>query len=63
MQNCHWVKAEGRREEVFSAFISVSVPQRIAALPSFNDAFRKARVTYGNSSTSNGVGSADGFPH
>ncbi|MDZ8225794.1 MULTISPECIES: hypothetical protein [unclassified Nostoc] len=45
-----------------SAFISVSAPKRIAAPSAFNDAFRKARVRFGNSSTSTGVGSADGFP-
>ncbi|MEH2379688.1 MAG: hypothetical protein V7K27_12520 [Nostoc sp.] len=45
-----------------SAFISVSAPERIAAPSGFNDAFRKARVRFGNSTTSTGVGSADGFP-
>jgi hypothetical protein len=44
------------------AFISVSVPERIAAPLGFNDAFRKARVRLGNSFTSAEVGSSTGFP-
>lgn len=45
-----------------TAFISVSVPQRISAPSGFEDTFRKARVRSGNRMTSAEVGSSTGFP-
>jgi hypothetical protein len=45
-----------------TAFVSVSVPQRIAAPSGFDDTFRKARVRSGNRMTSAEVGSSTGFP-
>ena len=44
-----------------TAFISVSVPQRIAAPSGFDDTFRKARVRSGNRMTTAEVGSSTGF--
>lgn len=45
-----------------TAFISVSVPQRIAAPSGFDDPFRKARIRSGNRMTTAEVGSSTGFP-
>lgn len=47
---------------ITTAFISVSVPQRIAAPSGFDDTFRKARVRSGNRMTTAEVGSSTGFP-
>jgi len=45
-----------------TAFVSVSVPQRIAAPSGFDDTFRKARIRSGNRMTSAEVGSSTDFP-